>query len=200
MERIFDPFFTTQAPGHGTGLGLSVVHGIMKDHDGSISVYSEPGKGSVFHLYFPAEGAGIEQARAAAAPPHGNGEHLLYVDDEEALVMLAMRSLGRLGYQVTGHTDPARALQTFKENPGHFAAVVTDLSMPAMSGAELARQILAIRPDIPVVVTSGYIRPEDELEARRIGVRDLIQKPDTIEELAKSLNRVFSGVTVQRSN
>jgi PAS domain S-box-containing protein len=198
VERIFDPFFTTQSPGQGTGLGLSVVHGIMKDHDGSISVYSEPGKGSIFHLYFPADGAATEKAREVAAPPRGNGEHLLYVDDEEALVVLATRSLGRLGYQITGHTDPVLALQAFRENPECFAAVVTDLSMPTMSGAELAHQVLAIRPDIPVVMTSGYIRPEDELEARRLGVRELILKPDTIEELAKALHRVFSGVTAER--
>ena len=109
--------------------------------------------------------------------------------------MLASRSLSRLGYRVTGHTNPAEAVQAFRENPAQFAAVITDLSMPGMSGAELARAILAIRPDVPVVMTSGYIRPEDELEARQIGVREVILKPDTIEELAKALHRVFAGVT-----
>jgi PAS domain S-box-containing protein len=194
-ERIFDPFFTTQPPGQGTGLGLSVVHGIMKDHDGSIAVYSELGKGTIFHLYFPAAAAPVSKPAAPVAPPHGHGEHLLYVDDEEALVMLASRSLSRLGYRVTGRTNPAEAVQAFRENPAQFAAVITDLSMPGMSGAELARAILAIRPDVPVVMTSGYIRPEDELEARQIGVREVILKPDTIEELAKALHRVFAGVT-----
>jgi PAS domain S-box-containing protein len=194
-ERIFDPFFTTQPPGQGTGLGLSVVHGIMKDHDGSIAVYSELGKGTIFHLYFPATAAPASKPIIPVAPPRGHGEHLLYVDDEDALVMLASRSLSRLGYRVTGHTNPAEAVQAFRENPAQFAAVITDLSMPGMSGAELARAILAIRPDVPVVMTSGYIRPEDELEARQIGVREVILKPDTIEELAKALHRVFAGVT-----
>jgi CheY-like chemotaxis protein len=194
LERIFDPFFTTQAPGQGTGLGLSVVHGIVKDHDGAVAVYSEPGKGSVFHLYFPAAPAPATQpAQPVATAPRGHGEHLLYVDDEEALVMLASRSLGKLGYKVTGHSNPARALQVFSENPHQFAAVITDLSMPGMSGADLARRVIEIRPDIPVVMTSGYLRPEDEEEARGIGVRELILKPDTIEELAKALHRVFTN-------
>jgi CheY-like chemotaxis protein len=167
----------------------------MKDHDGSIAVYSELGKGTIFHLYFPAAAAPVSKPAAPVAPPQGHGEHLLYVDDEDALVMLASRSLSRLGYRVTGHTNPAEAVQAFRENPAQFAAVITDLSMPGMSGAELARAILAIRPDVPVVMTSGYIRPEDELEARQIGVREVILKPDTIEELAKALHRVFAGVT-----
>jgi PAS domain S-box-containing protein len=192
MERIFDPFFTTQSPGQGTGLGLSVVHGIMKDHDGAVTVYSEPGKGTIFNLYFPAAGTAQEKTRAVAVMPAGHGEHLLYIDDEEALVMLATRSLSKLGYEVTGFTDPVKAVQAFRENPQHFAAVITDLSMPGMSGADLAREILAIRPDVPVVVTSGYIRPEDEADARVIGVTDVILKPDTIDELAKALQRVFS--------
>jgi PAS domain S-box-containing protein len=193
IERIFEPFFTTQAPGQGTGLGLSVAHGIMKDHDGAISVYSEHGKGSVFHLYFPAAAEFANKAATHTAPQRGHGEHLLYIDDEEALVMLATRSLGKLGYQITGHTEPVKALQAFKENPHRFAAVVTDLSMPGMSGAELARKVIEIRPDVPIVMTSGYIRPEDEVEAKQIGVRELILKPDSIDELAKALHRVFAG-------
>lgn len=191
--RIFDPFFTTQEPGKGTGLGLSVVHGIMKDHDAVIAVYSEPGKGTVFHLYFPAAGATNGAPAAATAPLQGHGEHLLYVDDEEALVLLATRSLTKFGYKVTGQSNPAQAVQIFKENPSQFAAIVTDLSMPGMSGIELAREIFAIRPDIPVVMTSGYILPADEAEARKIGIREMILKPDTIEELAKALHRVFSN-------
>jgi CheY-like chemotaxis protein len=195
MERIFDPFFTTHAPGHGTGLGLSVVHGIMKDHDGAITVYSEPGKGTIFHLYFHSAAETADQSTHPATTPRGNSEHLLYVDDEEALVLLARRSLRRLGYQITGYTDPAQALQAFTENPDKFSAVVTDLSMPGMSGVELARQILQIRPDVPIVMTSGYIRPEDELEAQRVGVRELLLKPDTVDDLAAALQRVFASVS-----
>src|SRR6266853_1189919 len=193
LERIFEPFFTTHAPGEGTGLGLSVVHGIMKDHDGSVSVYSEPGKGTIFHLYLPAIRELAQNAPATVAPSGGHGQRLLYVDDEESLVFLATRSLGRLGYKVTGETDPARAVQLFRENPSQFDAVITDLSMPGLSGSELARQIMEVRPNTPVVMMSGYIRPEDEEEASRLGIRDVILKPDTIEDLAQALNRLFKA-------
>jgi CheY-like chemotaxis protein len=172
-----------------------VVHGIMKDHDGAITVYSEPGKGTIFHLYFHSAAETADQSTHPATTPRGNSEHLLYVDDEEALVLLARRSLRRLGYQITGYTDPAQALQAFTENPDKFSAVVTDLSMPGMSGVELARQILQIRPDVPIVMTSGYIRPEDELEAQRVGVRELLLKPDTVDDLAAALQRVFASVS-----
>jgi CheY-like chemotaxis protein len=131
--------------------------------------------------------------RKCPTPPRGKREHLLYVDDEEALVLLAQRSLGRLGYQVTAHTDPAEALRAFVECPEKFGAVITDLSMPGMSGVELARQILQIRPDAPIVMTSGYIRPEDELEAQKIGVHELLLKSDTIDDLAAALQRVLAG-------
>jgi CheY-like chemotaxis protein len=193
LERIFDPFFTTRPPGQGTGLGLSVVHGIIKDHDGSISVYSEVGKGTVFDLYFPAIRDAERKPGNRRAPARGRGQRLMYVDDEEGLVMLCTRSLERMGYQVIGECDPVRAAQRFLEAPGKFDAVVTDLSMPVMSGAELVQQIKAIRADIPVVMMSGYLRPQDEEEARRLGVRALILKPDTIEELARILDEVFSA-------
>lgn len=191
LERIFDPFFTTQPPGQGTGLGLAVVHGIMKDHEGSVSVYSEPGKGTVFHLHFPAIGQTVEMPARKLKTPHGNGQRLLYVDDEEALVMLSTRSLERLGYKVTGEINPLRALELFRSDPGQFDAVITDLSMPGMSGSELAGHIAEVCPEMPVVMMSGYVRPEDEAAARRLGVRDLIMKPDSIEELAQVLDRIF---------
>jgi len=131
--------------------------------------------------------------KCPTALPQGKRDHLLYVDDDEALVLLARRSLGQLGYQVTAHTDPAEALQAFAEHPERFAAVITDLSMPGMSGVELAQQILQIRPDVPIVMTSGYIRPEDELEAQKIGVHELLLKPDTVDGLAMALQRVLAG-------
>jgi CheY-like chemotaxis protein len=201
LERIFDPFFTTQAPGEGTGLGLSVVHGIVKDHEGAVSVYSEPGKGTIFHLYFPAVMQGA--AHAAKTPqsvPLGRGQRLLYVDDEEALVLMITRSLNRLGYNVRGEVDPLRALEIFRRNPEQFDVVVTDLSMPGMSGAELARRVLEICPEMPVVMMSGYIRVEDEEQARQLGVHDLILKPDTIESLAQTLDRLFTSAPAERQS
>jgi PAS domain S-box-containing protein len=192
QKRIFDPFFTTKPVGRGTGLGLSVVHGIVKAHDGCINVYSDPGKGSVFHIYFPAVEEAVQAApvEAPQEQPQRTGR-LLYVDDEEALVFLIQLGLQRLGYQVTGFTDSARAVREFQARPHDFDAVVTDLSMPGMSGFDLAQELLATRPDVPILVTSGYLRPEDQQKAERIGVRGLTIKPDTIEELCRNLDRLL---------
>jgi PAS domain S-box-containing protein len=192
LQRIFDPFFTTKPQGQGTGLGLSVVDGIMKSHGGIVTVYSQPGKGTAMRLYFPA----VEETSDYAATPHavnlmtGSG-HILYVDDDEALVSLASRTLQRLGYQVTGCDDPVAALELFRSAPGDFDVVVSDLSMPMLHGFDLARELLSIRPQLPIVITSGYVRQEDQDAAARIGVSALILKPNTIEELGETLHRLF---------
>jgi PAS domain S-box-containing protein len=150
QDRIFDPFFTTKPVGQGTGLGLSVVHGIISSYGGAVSVYSEPGQGTVFQLYFPAvEASTSVPAVRKSAPLRERHEHILYVDDEEGLVLLGARLLERLGYKVTGHIDTLDALADFRSRPADFAAVVTDLSMPRMSGFDLARQLLQVRPDLP---------------------------------------------------
>jgi len=192
LNRIFDPFFTTKGPGEGTGLGLSVVHGIMKNHDGGISVYSEPGNGTAFRLFFPAVAATIAAAEEAPTPiQRDRTENILYVDDEEPLVMLVTRTLGRLGYKVTGQTDPVSAVELFRSDPAAFDVVVTDLAMPQLSGFDLSSQLLAIRPDIPIIMTSGFVRPEDQERALKMGLRDLILKPNTIDQLGRILDRVF---------
>jgi PAS domain S-box-containing protein len=192
LERVYDPFFTTKKPGEGTGLGLSVVHGIMKNHDGGIAVYSEPGRGTAFRLFFPAAG------KAASAAPEApreaqrhRAERILYVDDEDALVVLIKRTLERQGYKVTGETNPAMALEIFRSDPYAFDAVVTDLAMPQLSGFDLSIQLLAVRRDVPIIMTSGYVRPEDQERALEIGLRDLILKPDAIEQLARTLDQLF---------
>src|SRR5262249_34826402 len=143
IERIFEPFFTTKRPDQGTGLGLSVVHGIMQSHHGAIIVHSEPGEGTQFELYFPA----AEEAATATQLIHynisrGNDEHILYVDDEPSIVALMLRKLERLGYRATGYIDPTQALTTFRSGPQDFDVVVTDLAMPGMSGFDLARELL----------------------------------------------------------
>ncbi len=189
--RIFDPFFTTKPAGHGTGLGLSIVHGIMKNLGGAVTVYSEPGKGARFRLYFPlAAMPATPVDTAATTVPHGNAR-ILYLDDEEPLVFLAGYMLRRLGYTLTGMTSATEALRTFAAQPSDFDVVVSDLSMPGMSGFDFAREVLAIRPDVPVVVTSGYIRPEDEECGRRIGVRAVIEKPNTMQEYAAILDTLL---------
>jgi CheY-like chemotaxis protein len=191
LARLFEPFFTTRPPGQGTGLGLSVVHGIMQRHDGAIIVDSAPGHGTTVHLYFPA-------AAPAAAPPEppedqpGAGAQVLYVDDEAALVALAAQTLERLGYHVTTCTDPMQALQTFRARPYDFDAVLTDLAMPGMSGLELARALLDIRPEVPIILSSGYVRPQDQTAAQRLGIRAMIPKPHTVKELAQALHCLSS--------
>jgi PAS domain S-box-containing protein len=197
LERIFEPFYTTKAPGHGTGLGLSVVHGIMKSHDAAITVDSQVGVGTTFHLYFPAADSTVTQAAAPPTQePRGDGEHVLYVDDEEAIVSVATLVLHGLGYRVTGSTDAGQALEDFRSRPYEFAAVVADLSMPGLSGAELARQVREIRPGIPVVLTSGYVRPEDAEAVQPLGLGAVLPKPSLVADLGPTLHRLL---TRQRS-
>jgi PAS domain S-box-containing protein len=197
--RVFEPFFTTRASGEGTGLGLSVVHGILQSHGGAVTVDSVPGRGTAFRLYFPAaesEATPIESPPAipsdlsdeGAADERGAGEHIVYVDDEEALVHLATRTLTRLGYRVTGYASAPDALEAIRANPAGFDALVTDLAMPGKSGADLAREVLAMRPDLPIVILSGRVRPEDAAVARSLGV-DVLLKPYSAIELARALRR-----------
>jgi two-component system, cell cycle sensor histidine kinase and response regulator CckA len=194
LTRIFEPFFTTKAMGQGTGLGLAVVHGIVRSHDGGIAVASRLGSGTTFYLYFPRAAA---EAIAVPTPPPdpcaGQGKRVLYVDDEEALVFLTTRVLGRLGYEVTGRTDARQALAEFRADPNRFDAVVSDLSMPGMTGPDLARELLALRPSLPIVLTSGYVREEDGNRLRELGIRDLVLKPNTVEDLGATLHKVLSA-------
>ena len=195
-ERVFEPFFSTKGQGQGTGLGLSVVHGIVRGHDGAITVQSEPGQGTTFHLYFPAASAGgAEASPAPSVALRGSGQRILYVDDEERLVFLASRGLERCGYAFTGFTDPTEALKAFYEQPTGFDLIVTDLAMPGMSGLDLARKILHLRPEIPVLLTSGYLRPQDEEAARRVGICDFVAKPAIIDTLNRAIH-----AALERSN
>ena len=193
LERIFEPFFTTKPVGEGTGLGLSVVHGIVKSHEGAIAVDSRPGAGTTFRLYFPAADAGAVAAALPTKPAeiHGRGEHVLYADDEEALVYMTTRNLERQGYRVTGFTDSRRALEAFGARPDEYDAVVTDLSMPGLSGVELARQIRALRPDVPIVFTSGYVRSDDIAALRTLAPSELLMKPGTVAQLGPTLHRLL---------
>ena len=197
MSRIFEPFFTTKGAGKGTGLGLSVVHGIMTNHSGAVTVHSELGKGTLFQLYFPA----VQQSADAVVPgpsaqdpiPRGHGERILHVDDEEALVLITRRRLEQMGYLVTSFTDPREALKSFRARPGQFDVLLTDVSMPHLPGAELVQAVRLIRPDIPVIMTSGYLRSEDHAAAERLGIRELISKPFDFGELGRALHRSLAA-------
>ena len=148
LARIFEPFFTTKGPGKGTGLGLAVVHGILQAHDGAVIVQSQPGQGSVFHLYFPAELAASVKAPLVGldSMPAGAGQHILLVDDEAALAQAANLSLVRLGYRVTGVQSATEALRAFHQQPGGIDLVITDLTMPGMNGITINGQRLTRNP------------------------------------------------------
>jgi CheY-like chemotaxis protein len=150
----------------------------------------------VFNLYFPVAEESAVETLAPAAQHLGHGQHILYVDDEQPLVLLITRTLKRMGYEVTGFSDPMEALHALRQQPARFQALVTDLSMPQMSGTDLAQEALQICPGLPVIVTSGYIRPQDQEIARKLGVREMILKPDTVEELGDALHRQLASVDV----
>ena len=192
LGRIFEPFFTTKAPGQGTGLGLSVVHGLMKSFDGAITVYSQPEKGTSFHLYFPALefSASVSPAEEIAAS-RGHGERILFVDDEPVLTVLGERFLIRLGYTPVVQTDPRAALAQFQDQP--FDIVVTDLTMPHLNGIELARSLWDLRPETRIVLTTGYSATLDPARARSLGFRDLLLKPYSVHGLGEVLQRALSA-------
>ncbi len=199
VARIFEPFFTTKPVGEGSGLGLAVVHGIMKNHEGGIVVSSQPGQGTTFALYFPVSESEVVALPAAPQPiPRGRGEHVLFVDDEEPLVIMAQGALERLGYRVTTLASPIAALTLFSANPTAFDLVITDLNMPELSGPELARKLLAIRPDLRLVLTSGYSATVTGEVAHELGFRDLLPKPYDLCTLGEITHRALNETTLTR--
>ena len=193
LERIFDPFFTTKKKGEGTGLGLSVAHGIIKNHNGRIMAYSEPGQGTTFSIYLPLLQSQDEPDSAGSGPmalPLGR-ENILYVDDEELLTEVGSQILSALGYRVTGFVSSLAALGAFRESPGEFDLVVTDLNMPKMNGIDLAREIHGIRPDIPIILSTGFSDRVSRTLSRDIGVKRLIMKPIVAEEIATVVREVL---------
>ena len=192
MGKIFDPYFTTKAVGKGTGMGLSVVYGIVKEHGGDIRVYSEPGQGTAFHVYLPVIETDAAEPNAIFVEPAPTGtERILFVDDEEALVDLARRMLETLGYHVTTHTGSVAALEAFRGHPDEFDLVITDMTMPKMTGAELAPRLLEIRPDIPIILCTGFSDLIDEGRAGTIGIRAYLAKPILKNEMAKVIRKML---------
>ena len=195
LQRVFEPFFTTKPVGQGTGLGLAVVHGIMRTHLGTVDVQSTPDTGSVFTLYFPAETSVVLAAPIELPKPvvvDGRGKRVMYVDDDEALVFLVDRALTRKGFAVSTFTDPRQAVETLRERPLDFDLVVTDYNMPGYSGLELLRAVRLIRPDLPVALASGYVTPEIEQSALTEGARALIHKPNDVDEMCETLQKLLA--------
>jgi len=197
QERIFDPFFTTKDVGEGTGLGLAVVHGILRSHEGAITVYSQPGEGTTFHLYFPALTTDTEVREQANAPiPRGQGQHILYVDDEQPLARLGQLILERLGYSVTVTTSPLEAIATVRDHPGRFDLVITDLTMPVMDGTSLGRQLRLLEPRLRMILTTGYSGMLTAAKVREMGFQELLAKP----VIARALGEVVHQVLRQTVN
>lgn len=195
MGRIFEPYFTTKEKGVGTGMGLSMVHGIVKGHGGMVTVYSEPGKGSTFHVYIPLiqeEGKRPEIDEDASVPT--GTEHILFIDDEPALADLGKQMLERLGYEVTSRTSSVEALELFKAQPDRFDLVITDMTMPNMTGDRLAREFVKIRPDIPIIICTGYSEQITEEKAKRMGIKAFVMKPFVMKELAKIVRKTIDGL------
>ena len=193
VERIFDPFFTTKPVGEGTGLGLSLVHGIILDHAAALEVDSRSGTGTRFSVFLPLVTGKPAQQPAPLPAPTGNGETILIVDDEESLVQLAEEVLAGLGYEPVGCVGATQALKVFQAAPDRFDAVVSDAIMPDMPGTELLAQIRRVRPDIPAILVSGYGGPDLQAQAAGAGVHMILAKPLRAAELGESLAAVLAG-------
>ena len=187
LDRIFDPYFTTKEQDKGTGMGLAVVHGIIKGHGGVIQVQSKPGKGARFDIFFPVMEKQMESETAELkALPTGN-EHILFIDDEETLIDLGQSMLKKLGYRVETQTRPDKAIKIFAAAPHKFDLVISDMTMPGMTGDSLASELMKIRPDIPIIICTGYSEKIDEQRAKGLGIKGLMMKPFTIRSLSKTV-------------
>ena len=189
-----DPYFTTKKVGEGSGLGLSAVMGIVKHAHGSITVESAPGKGSTFTVYLPQVGetAMIDEIVTVEPIPRGS-ERILFVDDEGLVVMMGEGLLRELGYEVTSKTSSREALEVFRNDPFHFDLVITDQTMPEMTGVELAKHILAVRPEVPVILCTGFSHLVDDDSARAAGIKGFAMKPLTQGEIARTIRQVLDG-------
>ncbi len=196
MRRIFEPFFTTKAPGEGSGLGLSVVHGIMDSHEGAVTVHSQPGDGTVFRLYFPVHAGAVTRPVAdAVVVPRGRQERILVIDDEELLARMHEQSLIALGYEAESMTDPAAALARVLAAPDYFALVLTDQTMPGMTGLELAAELHFIRPGLPILLMTGYSLSLTATRVAAAGIRQLLLKPTTMHALGAAVHAALAAVT-----
>jgi PAS domain S-box-containing protein len=192
MERIFEPFFTTKGPGEGTGLGLAIVHGIVRSNEGAMTVSSTVGKGTTFCIYLPAYGGETPQEeKKGEEVSAGKGERILLVDDEPQIVELGSEILLALGYSVTGFTRPEEALRVFTEHPDFFDLVITDLTMPRMMGTEFAKQVLQVRPGVPVVLTTGNPHVSERNDLQSLGISEIILKPFKQQALTSVLQKIF---------
>jgi CheY-like chemotaxis protein len=192
MDRIFEPFFTTKNVNEGTGLGLSVVHGIIKSHAGAITVKSEPGEGTTFDIFLPRIESGAFE-NSQSEPVGREKKVILLVDDEEMMVDVTGQILERLGFVVVAKTNSLGALEVFQEKPDEFDLVITDQVMPNMTGTQLAKKLISIRPGIPVILCSGFPESVCLEEVENIGIKKFIMKPISRDVIAKTVQAVLDG-------
>jgi len=192
VDRIFEPFFSTKSPLKGSGMGLAVVHGIVKSHGGSIEVFSRPGQGSTFQIYLPIlDDQAAESRTEKPEPVPGGGERILLVDDEEAIVDTNRQMLERLGYRVSARTSSLEALELFKAGPDQFDLVITDQTMPRMTGVELAQEMLRLRPDLPIILCTGFSEQISAQQAEAMGIRRFAMKPLVGREVAQVVRQAL---------
>ena len=191
LQHIFEPFFTTKVPEEGTGMGLPVVQAIMRSHDGAIHVTSLPDQGTTFVLYFPRFHKPVETSVAAVEPVPEGTERVLFVDDEESIARLGCTMLERLGYTVTICTSAPEALALFRAAPERFDLVITDHTMPTMTGATLAQEIRCLRPELPVIVCSGFSHTMNADKAQALGLDAFLLKPFLHRDLGLAVRRVL---------
>lgn len=193
IDRIFDPYFTTKEVGKGTGMGLSVVHGIVKKHNGAITVKSDPGKGTTFSIFFPAvEEDAVIESEPTEKLPTGN-EKILFIDDEPSIVNMTRQMLERLGYEVDTKMSSIEALELFRSKPDQFDLIITDMTMPSMTGDKLVKEILNIRPDMPTIICTGFSDKIDAEKAKEIGATEYVEKPVDKRNLAFKVRSVLDG-------
>jgi PAS domain S-box-containing protein len=194
ITRIFEPYFTTKDKGEGTGMGLAVVHGIAKDHGGDVKVFSQPGEGSTFEIILPMiEEEHIAETAEPAQLFHTGHETILLVDDEEILIEIGKDILERLGYRVITYTSSSKALEDFKAQPGNYDIVITDMTMPKMTGDKLAHEIKKIRKDIPIILCTGFSENISQYDARKMDISECLMKPVTVEALAKTVRSTLDN-------
>jgi len=190
-DRIFEPFFTTKPSGEGTGMGLAVVHGIVTAMNGAITVESAPGKGATFHVALPVHARLAEERKISTAPVPRGTEKILFIDDEADILTMLARMLASLGYTVSTDADPVNAFARFARNPREFDLVITDQVMPGLRGDELARRMLEIRPDLPIVLTTGFSETITAPQAKELGVREFVMKPIVTRDIAEAIRRAL---------
>ena len=198
VEKIYDPYFTTKEQGKGTGLGLAVVHGIVKNYGGAIIAYSEKGIGTTFNIYLPTIKGPTPGGERIIAPLPRGSEHILLVDDEPTLVDVGKQLLEKFGYQVSTARDGQEAINIFKQSPIPIDLVLTDMTMPKMTGDKLALELLKIQPDIPVILCTGYNLNITEVSALKLGIKAFIYKPIVEADLSRIVRRVLDEGTQTR--